>query len=103
MTFHVHIHNHFNDTKLDHIMASIAQLSQKVDQLQAALDSEQQEIADAIAQLNQTISELQAIVSDGGTTEERQAIADKLDAITSDLQGTINATPNPEPSPDNGE
>lgn len=81
-------------------MASISELSSKVDALQAALDSEQQEIADAIAQLNQTISDLQAIVSDGGTAEERQAIADKLDAITTDLQGTINANPNPGPSPD---
>lgn len=79
-------------------MASIAQLTEKVDALQTALDAEQQEIQDAIAALNTTVQELrdQIANNEGGTVEERQALADKLDAIKSDLEGTINK-PEPEP------
>lgn len=78
-----------------HIMASIAQLTEKVDALQLALDTEQQEIQDAITALNTTIQELrdQIANNDGGTVEERQALADKLDAIKSDLEGTVNNAP----------
>lgn len=78
-------------------MANIADLAAKVDALQTALDTEQQEIADAIAALQQSITDLQAMVADGGTVEERQALADKLDAIKADLEGTISSTPPVEP------
>jgi ABC-type transporter Mla subunit MlaD len=76
-------------------MASIAQLTEKVNALQTSLDAEQQEIQDAIAGLNVTIQELrdQIANNEGGTVEERQALADKLDAIKSDLEGTVNTTP----------
>jgi septal ring factor EnvC (AmiA/AmiB activator) len=75
--------------KLKKIMANITELTAKVDALQTALDAEQQQIADAIAALNQSITDLQALVADGGTAEERQALADKLDAIKTDLEGTV--------------
>lgn len=75
--------------KLNTIMANITELTEKVDALQAALDAEQQQIADAIAALQQTITDLQALVVSGGTEAERQALADKLDAIKADLEGTI--------------
>lgn len=81
-------------------MANIAELTAKVDALQTALDTEQQEIADAIAALQQSITDLQAMVADGGTVEERQALADKLDAIKADLEGTISNEPAPEPTPE---
>lgn len=71
------------------IMASIAQLTKKVDDLQASLDAEQAQIAAAIAQLQTTIDDLRANATEGGTAEERQALADKLDAIKSDLEGTV--------------
>jgi septal ring factor EnvC (AmiA/AmiB activator) len=79
--------------KLNTIMANINDLTAKVDALQASLDAEQQQIADAIAALNQSIIDLQAMVADGGTVEERQALADKLDAIKADLEGTIADAP----------
>jgi outer membrane murein-binding lipoprotein Lpp len=75
--------------KLNQIMANIQELTAQVDQLQADLDAEQQQIAEAITQLQQTITDLQALVVNGGTEAERQALADKLAAITADLQGTI--------------
>lgn len=76
-------------------MASIIQLTEKVDALQAALDAEQQEIQDAIAALNATIQELKDQIANnqGGTVEERQVLADKLDAIKADLEGTVNNNP----------
>lgn len=77
-------------------MATLPELSAKVDALQAALDAEQQEIADAIAALQTANAELQLLVAAGGTEAERQAVADKLDAVIADLQATINATPPPE-------
>lgn len=74
-------------------MASIQELTAKVDALQTALDNEQAQIKDAIDGLTQTVTDLQAIIADGGTAEERQALADKLDAVITDLQGTIADTP----------
>ena len=83
----------FLTEKFQQIMAKISELQAQVDELQVALDTEQQQIADALAELNATIEELRAIVADGGTEAERQALADKLTAITADLQGTIPETP----------
>lgn len=98
--FHSHVDVEFLIRKIDHltkyihdIMASIQELTAKVDALQTALDEEQAVIKAAIDALNQTVTDLQAIVSEGGTTEERQALADKLDAITEDLKGTIPDAP----------
>lgn len=75
--------------KLDTIMANIQELTAQVAQLQADLDAEQQQVADAIAALQQAIVDLQVMVADGGTPEERQALADALTAISEDLKGTI--------------
>lgn len=70
-------------------MNSIKELAQKVDALQVSLDNEQAQVAAAIAGLEQTIVDQLALIADGGTVEERQAIADKLDAIKADLENTI--------------
>lgn len=67
---------------------TIQQLTEKVDALQAALDAEQEQIAAAIAKLQATIDELES-GSGNGTEEERQALADKLDAIVFDLKATV--------------
>ena len=75
--------------KLNTIMANIQELKAQVAQLQADLDTEQQQVADALAALNQAIAELQAMVADGGTPQERQELADALTAISEDLKGTI--------------
>ena len=96
------VHNHYTIDgteilqKLNHIinhqheiMASITELTAKVDALQTSLDAEQEQIKTAIDGLNQSITDLQAIVAEGGTAEERQALADKLDAIKTDLEGTV--------------
>lgn len=108
MKIHVYHHFDFDDDfkeqvlgilnihtqKLDKIMATLAEISAKADALQTALDAEQQQIADAITGLNQTITDLQALIVDGGTAAERQAVLDKLTAITSDLEDTVpDATP----------
>ncbi len=103
---HIHVHNQSDAFILDklnqiltlnnQLVMNIADLTAKVDALQASLDTEQQQIADAIAALNQSIIDLQAMVADGGTAEERQALADKLDAIKSDLEGTIADAPAPD-------
>ncbi len=79
----------YNNTNIQIIMATIADLTEKVDALQVALDNEQAQILAAITDLEETIAELQDLVADGGTAEERQALADKLDVIKSDLEATI--------------
>lgn len=94
------------NNKLNYLMANMQDLSAKVDSLQTALDTEQEQIAAAISALEQTVTNLQEMVTEGGTAEERQALADKIDSIKNDLQGTISDTPvvdNPptdEPSPE---
>ena len=68
---------------------NIQELDAKVDQLQTALDSEQEQIKTAIDGLTAEVANLNAIIADGGTPEQRQAIADKIDSIVTDLKGTI--------------
>lgn len=70
-------------------MATLKELNEKVDQLQTALDAEQQQIADALAKLQATVDDLTTQLADGGTAEERQAVLDKLNAVITDLQATI--------------
>lgn len=76
-------------------MATIKELSAKVDELQSVLDIEQQQIADALAKLQATVDDLTTQLADGGTAEERQAVLDKLNAVITDLQATIPDQPNP--------
>lgn len=72
-------------------MANIQDLQQKVTDLQTDLDAKQQAIADAIAALEKTIADLEAGNLEGGTPEQRQALADQLDAIKTDLDSTPTA------------
>src|SRR5688572_5206428 len=74
--------------KLDQIMANIQELTAKVNELQTALDAEQEQIAAAIEALTAEITQLREDVAQGGTVEERQALADRLDSIRADLEGT---------------
>lgn len=77
-------------------MPTLQELETKADELQTALDAEQQQVADLIAQkdaaiagLNETIANLEQQVADGGTPEQRQAVLDKLNAIKADLEATV--------------
>jgi len=70
-------------------MPTLAELSAKVDTLQTALDDEQIQIKAAIDALTTANADLQALVAAGGTEADRQAVSDKIDAVISDLQGTI--------------
>lgn len=70
-------------------MATIAELSAKVDELQGVVDTEQEQIAAAVATLNQTIIDLQAIIDAGGDPTAIQAIIDKVDVVITDLKATI--------------
>lgn len=60
---------------------SIAELTVKIDALQAALDLKQEQIAAAIAALKE-------LVITQGTEEERQILSDKIDALFADVQST---------------
>lgn len=70
-------------------MASIEELSAKVDALQVSLDEEQAAITAAIDGLNQTIVDLQAQLAEGATPEAIQAVLDKVEAVKADLEGTV--------------
>jgi archaellum component FlaC len=81
------------NNKLERIMATFDEINAKLDTLQAALDNEQAQIASAIAGLEQTILDLQSQIANGATPEQLQAVADKLTAIQTDLEGTIPDAP----------
>lgn len=72
---------------------TIKELEARVENLQNVLDIEQLEIAALLAQKDAAILSLQEInatlVVEGGTEAERQAIADKIDLVISDLQSTV--------------
>jgi len=74
-------------------MATLEEISVKVDELQAALDAEQEQIAilisakdAAITGLTESIVALEAMVVEGGTAEARQAVVAKIEAVKADLE-----------------
>jgi Tfp pilus assembly protein FimV len=75
-------------------MPTLAELSAKVDELQTSLDEEQQQVANKIAELEAIAAELRTT---GGTDADRQAVADKIDAVAADLKATIPDDVVPEP------
>lgn len=81
-------------------MPTLKELGEKVDTLQTALDNEQSQVAELLAAkdatnatLTQAITDLTAandlLKTSGGSDEDRQAVADKIDAAISDIQGTV--------------
>lgn len=77
-------------------MPTLTEIQALADGLQTSLDAEQQRVTDlltekdtTIATLNQTIADLIAQQADGGTPEERQAVIDKLTALKTDLEATV--------------
>ena len=79
-------------------MSKVTDIEAKVDALQATLDNEQAQIQAAIDGLNTTIQELRDQIA-GGTADNEalDRIAVKLDAIKTDLEGTIaDEEPTPE-------
>lgn len=96
----IHIHgNEETNQKLTVIMASIQELQAKVTQLQDAVDTEQQEIANALAKLEAEIARLNDVIASNPTPEQLQGIADSLDSIVEDVKTTIPNLPEPEPTP----
>lgn len=87
---HKEVINHITK-KTSKIMATIAQLNQKVDDLQLALDTKQEAIATAIAALEQAVKDAQAANQGAATAEELQALSDKMDGILADLTSTPTA------------
>lgn len=75
---------------------TITELEAKVDEVQTALDAEQQQVADLLAEKNSTIetlngvvADLQTQIADGGTAEQRQALLDKIITLKTDLEATV--------------
>lgn len=79
--------------KINKMALTVAQLTEKVDALQVALDEEQAEILAKVGELETTIAELRAVIEAGSDTAALQAIGDKLDVITADLKTTIEPAP----------
>lgn len=101
--------------KLTDLEQQINDLSAKADGLQTTLDAEQQQIQDAIGALGTTITENNALIQqlrdelaqagvDADTvdrlTTTAKGINSKLDAIKTDLEGTIADQPTPQPEPE---
>lgn len=85
---------------------TLEEISAKADELQIALDAEQQQVADLLAEkdatigtLEETIAELQAQQGSGGTPETRAAVLEKLNGLLTDLKSTVEAPA--ESQPDN--
>lgn len=77
-------------------MATLQELQDKVAELQVSVDAEQAQIQqlldtqnNTIAQLNQQIADLQALVDAAPTPEQLQSVVDGLQAIKTDIEGTV--------------
>lgn len=77
-------------------MGALEDLQAKVAELQTSVDAEQQQINDLLAQnaavitgLNEQIAALQAQLATGATAEQLQGVIDGLNAIKTDIEGTV--------------
>jgi uncharacterized protein YoxC len=84
------------------IMATLAELNEKVTELQAAVDAEQQQIAELLAtnagvivDLNAQINALKLQLEGTPSPEAIQAVIDGLDAIKKDVEGTVSTEETP--------
>jgi hypothetical protein len=75
---------------------TIVQLQTKVQELQTALDVEQQQVADLIAARDATIASLEGhiitletMIAEGGTDAERQLLLESMQATLDDLKSTV--------------
>lgn len=80
-------------------MANIKELTDKVTELQAAVDAEQAQIAELLAtnagvvvNLTAQIAALQEQLAGAATPEAIQAVIDGLNAIKTDVEGTVAPT-----------
>lgn len=77
-------------------MATLQELQDKVVELQASVDAEQQQIADLLAQnaatvaaLDEQIAVLTAQLEVAPTPEQIQAVIDSLEAAKADIETTV--------------
>jgi uncharacterized coiled-coil protein SlyX len=101
----IHIHRyghlkkvltHLLTSKFKTIMATLEDLQAKLAELQETVDAEQAQIADlvagqtsTIAGLEAQIADLQSMLSIAPTPEQIQSVVDGLEAIKSDIAGTV--------------
>lgn len=88
----------FNN-KLNRLMANFQVLSDTVDALKASLTTEKQQVLDALGGLNNTITSLEAQLTEGATPAQIEELIGRLNAIKTDLEGTIPDAPAEEETP----
>lgn len=70
---------------LQTLSKEVGELRTQVTDLKAAIDTEQQQVADAVGRLNTTIATLQEQIANGATPQQLQAVADEIVAVRNDL------------------
>lgn len=70
-------------------MGAIEDLNAKIAEIQTSLDAEQEAIKAAIEGLTAQIAALNELLSTGATAEQIQSAIAALDAIKTDLEGTV--------------
>jgi len=81
--------------QLNTIMATLAELTDKLNELQAALDNEQAQVQSAIDGLTAQIAALNEQIANGASPEQLTEVVAKIEAIKADLEGTIPDLPTP--------
>lgn len=105
--FEFHIHNHVDleevtkklNSIIKHqhdIMGNIQDLNNKIAELKAAWDTENQEISDKLTGLQTEVQSLKDIIAAQGTPEQIDEAIAKIDEIIVDVKDTVQPEPTPE-------
>ena len=83
----------FISSQLNSLTMAFNTLEERFTALETAVATERQQILDALAELQEANADLQLLVADGGTVEQRAALALRMENLTATVAAIIPDVP----------